>query len=259
MTYIRDLFHSAHLITRFAARDIKARYRQTILGLGWAIAQPVCLMVVFTLVFNRIAKVPSDGSPYPLFAYSTLIFWTYFSTTIAQGTVAMTANASLVRKIYFPRETLLLSVFLSAGLDLMIAASILGCLLIYFRTPPTWEMLWVIPLLVLQIVFAFALTCLTACVQVRFRDIGHALPLLLQLWMFVTPVAYSVSIVPERLRGIYTMNPLASIMEGYRHAILHGGSPGLANFCLMFLVVLALAGVGYVVFKRAERTFADVI
>jgi lipopolysaccharide transport system permease protein len=259
MNPLRELVQYAYLILSFARRDIRARYKQTALGAAWAVLQPLSLMVVFTLVFEKVARIPTDGTPYPLFSYSALIFWSFFSSSMSQGTLAMTANANLVRKIYFPRETLLLAVMLSAGLDLAIASAMLAALMFFYGATITWTVLWVPLLLALQVLFTFALVCLTSAIHVYFRDIGHALNLGLQLWMFATPVAYPMFVVPESLRSLYLLNPMASIIDGYRRAILYGQPPDLPRLGIVLVFVVALLGLTYFGFKRAERTFADVI
>lgn len=247
------------LIASFAVRDIKARYKQTALGVAWSILQPLSMMVVFTLVFSVFAKVPSDGIPYPVFAYSALIFWTFFSNTIGTGTVAMTANGALIRKIYFPRETLLLSVLLAGLLDLAVASLLFLGMIFYYKISLTLAVLWVIPLVALQMLLALGVVSLTSAAHVNFRDIGHALPLLIQLWMFATPVAYPISVIPGWLRPFYLLNPMAAIIDGYRRTIILGVSPDLGSLSLSAAVTVVLAIAALSIFKRAERTFADVI
>lgn len=256
---IRELGQHAHLIVSFARRDIRARYRQALLGTAWAMFQPFSLMIVMTLVFSRLAQVPSDGLPYPIFSYSGLIFWTFFATSVARGTVVIVANANLVRKIYFPRETLLLAVLLEAGLDFLVAATMLGAMMVYYGIAIGWMALWVVPLLAMQLLFSAAVMCVLSAVQVHFRDVGHAVPLGLQLAMFVSPVAYPLSVVPERFLPLYVLNPMASIIDGYRRVILRGIAPDLSHLSVGLAISLAAAGLGYALFKRAERTFADVI
>jgi lipopolysaccharide transport system permease protein len=255
---LAELLLYLHLVPTFALRDIRARYKQTAFGAAWAIIQPFSLMVVFTLVFSALARVQTD-QPYPIFAYSTLIFWSFFASTLQQGTVAMTANASLVRKIYFPRETLLLSVILSAAVDLGVAFVLLLLLMAYYHVAVTWAILWTIPLLLLQAVLSLAVICVTSSIQVRYRDVGHALPLLVQLWMFATPVAYPLSLVPARLLPFYMLNPMVPIVEGYRRAILEGLPPDLSLLGLVSIAAVAVLVLAYISFKRAERTFSDVI
>ncbi len=257
--HLRELLRHGDLILSFARRDIRARYHQTVLGIAWAVLQPFSLMLIFTLVFSKLARVPSDGLPYPIFVYSALIFWTFFTTSIAQGTIAVVANSSLVRKIHFPRETLLLAVLMASSLDLAIASLIFGGMLLYYQVAVHWTLLWLVPLFALQVLLAFGVICITSAVHVYFRDIGHAMPLFLQLWMFATPVAYPLSLVPTNLSLLYLLNPMVPIIEGYRSAILLGQSPNLRHLQLGVLVAMLLVALGYLGFKRAERTFADVI
>lgn len=259
MTYLQELAENAHLVLSFAKRDIRAKYKQTILGVAWAVIQPLSLMVVFTLVFSLFARVPSEGVPYPIFSYSVLIFWVFFASCVSQGTVAMTANATLVRKIYFPRETLLLAVMLSAFVDLTIAGALLAAMFVYYHVAVSWAILWVIPLLALEMLITLAVILITSAVQVYYRDVGHALPLLLQLWMFASPIAYPLSSVPERLKSIYLVNPMAGIIDGYRSALLHGTAPNLAYLGTAAVVLPIVVSGAYLFFKRVERTFADVI
>src|SRR5262249_15660168 len=247
------------LILSFAVRDIKARYKQAALGVAWAILQPLSMMLVFTLVFSLFAKVPSDGIPYPVFAYSALIFWTFFTNSISGGTMAMTANSALIRRIYFPRETLLLSVLLAGLLDHAIASMLFGGMLVYYKIAVTTAALWLIPLLLLQMLLTLGVISLTSAAHVNFRDIGHALPLLIQIWMFATPVAYPISVIPQWLKPFYLLNPMAAIIDGYRRAIILGVRPDLEALAVSALVTLILTLTTLAIFKRAERTFADVI
>jgi lipopolysaccharide transport system permease protein len=259
MSEIRELWHHRDLVVSFAVRDIKARYKQTVFGIAWAVLQPFSLMIVFTLVFSRFAKIDTHGVPYPVFAYTTLIFWTFFATTVSQGTLAIVANSSLVRKIYFPRETLLVSIVLSAGLDLVVAGLVFVGMLVFYGVPVTATILWVPALLILQTIFAFGIICFTSALHTNFRDIGHGIPLAMQLWMFATPVAYPLTVVPSSLLPLYLLNPMASIIDGYRLSILGASSPHLPHLAMGAIGTLLFTAVGYVVFKQAERTFADVI
>lgn len=259
MRYLRELSENLHLMLSFAKRDIRAKYKQTIFGVAWAVMQPLTLMVVFTFVFSMFARIPSDGLPYPIFSYSVLIFWICFASCISQGTIAMTANANLVRKIYFPRETLLLAVMVSALVDLGIAAVILAGMFAYFGIGITWTALWIFPLLALQLLVVLTVILFTAPIQVHFRDVGHALPLLMQVWMYATPIAYPLSSVPAWLLPWYTLNPMVAIIDGYRRALLQGSAPDMGHLATAFAVTLVLLVAAYLNFKRAERTFADVI
>lgn len=256
---MRELWFHRDLLLSFAARDLKARYKQTIMGAAWAVLQPALLMLAFTLVFARFVKVPTEGVPYPIFAYTGLIFWTCFSTTLSQGTVAIVANSPLVRKIYFPRETLLLAVVISNLFDLLVATGLLAVMLAYYHVGIGLAVLWIPVLLALQTLLSFAIICITSAVHVNFRDVGHAIPLLLQIWLFASPVAYPLSLVPESLLSIYVLNPMAPIIDGYRLALLQNQSPDLTHLAGSAVVTLLLLVLGYAVFQRAQQTFADVV
>jgi len=256
---VRDIYLHWDLILSFARRDIKARYKQTALGVAWSVLQPLSMMVVFTLVFSVFARVPSDGIPYPVFAYSALVFWTFFSNTVAGGTSAMVANAVLIRKIYFPRETLLIAVLLAGLLDLGVASLLFLGMLAYYKIALTLAALWLVPLLLLQTTLMFGVISLTSATHVNYRDIGHGLPLVMQLWMFATPVAYPMSVIPAWLRPYYLLNPMAAIIDGYRSAIIAGTTPDLSALAVSVIVTIVIAGLGLTVFRRAAQTFADVI
>jgi lipopolysaccharide transport system permease protein len=171
----------------------------------------------------------------------------------------MAANSTLVRKIYFPRETLLLAILLSAGLDLAVSSTIFASLLVYYQIPVGLSVFWILPVLAVQVTFTLGLICVTSAVHVHFRDVGHGLPLLMQLWMFASPVAYPLTVVPAWLRPIYLLNPMAGIIEAYRRVILHRAAPDLGSLGVSVGVAVVLLTAGYLLFKRAERTFADVI
>jgi lipopolysaccharide transport system permease protein len=256
---IRNTWRHRDLIVSFTLRDIKARYKQTGLGVTWAIVQPLSMMVVFTLVFSVFAKVPSDGLPYPIFAYSGLIFWTFFANSLTGGTLAMVANSPLIRKIYFPRETLLVSVLLASTFDLAIALVLFAAMFLYYKVALTITVLWIFPLLALQMLLTLGVTGLSSAAHVNYRDIGHALPLLTQLWMFATPVAYPIRVIPEWLKPLYMLNPMAPIIDGYRRAFLLGQAPDLPALAVSAAITVALSALALAVFKRAELTFADVI
>jgi lipopolysaccharide transport system permease protein len=256
---IRNTWRHWDLVLSFTLRDVKARYKQTSLGVAWAIVQPLSIMIVFTLVFSVFAKVPSDGLPYPIFAYNGLIFWTFFANSVTAGTLAMVANSPLIRKIYFPRETLLVSVLLASTFDLSIALLLFAGMLVYYKVAVTLAVLWVFPLLALQMLLTLGVTSLTSAAHVNYRDIGHALPLLVQIWMFATPVAYPVTVIPAWLRPLYMLNPMAPIIDGYRRAFLLGQAPDLPALGSSLVITVGLTVLALAIFKRAERTFADII
>ena len=247
------------LLYTLTVREIQVRYRQSVLGLAWAVVQPLALMLMFTLIFSVLLKVPSDGIPYPIFAYSALMPWTFFSGSLNRAIPSVEANAALVKKIYFPRELFPASSVLAAFFDLTIAAVIFLGLIFYFHVPFSLNMLFVVPILLIQIVFTLGICFFASALNVYYRDVKYALPLVVQLWLYASPIIYPMSLVPERLRIFYMLNPMAGIIESYRNVLVKGLPPegfylGVAAGGSVLLFFL-----GYLYFKRLEMTFADVI
>lgn len=249
----------ADLLRTLSLHRIKVRYKQSALGLAWALLQPLSLMLIYTLVFSIIARVPTTGAPYALFAYAALLPWTYFSTALTNATNGLVSHAHLVTKVYFPREILPLSYVIAALFDLLMASSILFALMLYYRVPLTWNALWAVPVILVLTTFLVATSLLLSATQVRFRDIGMAMPLLLQLWMFATPVVYPLEQVPQRFRPLYVLNPMVGVVEGFRRSVILGEAPDLRLLALSAAVSLVLLPAAYIYFKRVEATVADVI
>jgi lipopolysaccharide transport system permease protein len=249
----RDLLYTLSL------HRLKVRYKQTALGILWAILQPLAIMLLFTLLFSLIVKMPSEGVPYAAFAYTALLPWTYFSTALSNGANGLVSNSQLLTKVYFPREILPLTYVIAALFDFLIASSVLAALMIHYKMSLTLNALYAVPIIFVLTLFVSAMALLLSALQVRWRDIGIALPLLLQVWMFATPVAYPLSAVPERLRQLYMLNPMAGIVENFRRAILHGSAPDLRSLGMAGLISFALLLASYVYFKRVEATMADTI
>jgi lipopolysaccharide transport system permease protein len=201
-------------------------------------------MLLFTLLFSLIVKMPSEGVPYAAFAYTALLPWTYFSTALSNGTNGLVSNSQLITKVYFPREILPLTYVIAALFDLMIASSVMLALMIYYKISFTLHLLYVIPIILVLTLFVSAMSLLLSALQVRRRDFGLAMPLLLQLWMFATPVAYPLSAVPERLRGLYMLNPMVGIIENFRRAVLHGLAPDLWSLTLSGVIEFFCAELG---------------
>jgi lipopolysaccharide transport system permease protein len=247
------------LLRTLSAHRIKVRYKQSALGLAWAVLQPLSLMLIYTLVFSVIARMPSDGAPYAVFAYAALLPWTYFSTALTNATNGLVSHAHLVTKVYFPREILPLSYVIAALFDLLVASVVMTGLMLYYRVPLTWNVLWTLPIVAVLTVFLTAASLLLSATQVRFRDIGMAMPLLLQLWMFATPVVYPLEQVPRRFLGLYVLNPMVGVVENFRRVLVLGAAPDLRLLGLSALLALVLLPVSYVYFKRVDATVADVI
>ena len=240
-------------------REVRVRYKQSLLGAAWAILQPLSMMLVFTLVFSFLAAVPTDGIPYPIFSYVAVLPWTFFSTSVSFGVPSLINNQSLVTKTYFPREVLPIGAIGARFFDFLVASTIFLFMLLFYRVPLTWTLAWLPLLLALQILLTFGVTLLGSAVIVLYRDVRFIVPLGLQIWLYATPVIYPVSLVPERFRLYYMLNPMAGIIDAYRRVILYGQSPMWSYLSLSAVVALALFFIGYLVFKQLEVSFADII
>lgn len=256
---LRLLVHYRDLGYTLSLHRIHVRYKQSALGLAWAVLQPVSLMLVYWLIFALITKVPTEGPPYLIFAYTGLLPWLYFSTALTNATNGLVSHAQLVTKVYFPREIIPLTYVAAALFDLFIAALVLGVLLFYYQVPLTLNVLYTVPILMVLTCFIAAGALFLSATQVRFRDIGVALPLLMQLWLFATPVVYPLSAVPARLQPFFQLNPLTGLIENFRRVVLRGEAPDLSVLAISALVSLGLFVLAYVYFKRVEATMADII
>jgi len=256
---LKDVIESRDLIRSFTRREIRVRYKQTLLGLAWAVAHPLALMLIFTLVFSRFVGVSSEGYPYPLFSYAALLPWTFFSTATTLAMRSLVNNVELVTKVWFPREVLPASSVLASVFDFAISLSILALLMLWYGTFPGWSVLWVLPLIALQLVLTTGMSLFVAAINVRYRDVKFIVPLGLQVWLYASPVIYSVTAVPESIRPYYALNPMVGLIDGYRAVLLAGGSPNpyylgvsVAGACLFLFF-------GWWYFHRVEAYFADVI
>lgn len=256
---LSKLLQYKDLLYTLSVHRIKVRYKQSVLGVSWAILQPLSLMLIYTLIFSLIARMPSDGAPYAVFAYVALLPWIYFSTTLTNATNSLVSHTQLVTKVYFPREILPLTYVVAAFFDLLIASIVLAGLLLYYKIPLTATALYVVPIVLILTVFVISVSFVFSALQVRFRDIGVAMPLLLQLWMFATPVVYPLSAVPERLRGFYILNPMVGVIENFRRVVLQGEPPDLRTLGIAALISLILLPASYIYFKHVESIVADII
>jgi lipopolysaccharide transport system permease protein len=240
-------------------RDLKIRYRQTLIGVGWVVLQPLITMVVFTIIFRRVAQIPSDGIPYPIIVFSALLPWNLFAHSLTRGTGSVVMNAQLVSKIYFPRLILPISGVLSPLVDFAIGFAILGGMMIWYGTVPHWGIVALPFLLLLATCTSLAVGLWLSALNVRYRDVGHAVPFLTQVWMFASPVAYPISVVPEQWRLIYSFNPMVGVIEGFRWALLGKESPDFVAMAVSAVMVFVVLLPGLVYFRYTERTFADVV
>ena len=240
-------------------RDVKIRYKQTALGAAWAIVQPVMTMVIFTVIFGNFAKIPSDGLPYAVFSYTALLPWNYFSQAITRSGDSLVGDANLIKKVYFPRLIIPLAAVSSPLVDFFVSFLVLLARQAWFGIVPGWGVL-ILPLfLVLAFMTALAVGLWLSPLNARYRDVRYTIPFLVQFWMYASPVVYSVSMVPEKWRPIFSLNPLVGVIEGFRWALLGKGDPAMRSIMISAGVVLMLLLGGMFFFKRMERYFADVL
>jgi lipopolysaccharide transport system permease protein len=256
---VRTLLQYPDLFYTLCLFRLSVRYKQSVLGWAWAVLQPIALMGIYTLIFAHVTTVKTGGVPYPIFVFSALLPWIFFSNSVSSAVHGLVTYPSLLTKMYFPREIIPLS-YLAAGLaDFFIAAIILAGLMVFYGVTLTWNSLYAIPILVLFGAFASAIALFFSAVHVRFRDVGLAMPFVLQIWMFAAPVVYSLQSVPLRFRKLYLFDPLAGLIESFRRAVIFGAKPDAATLGwsgVMTIVALILA---YAYFKSSEATMADVI
>lgn len=254
LSQYRDLLYT------LSAHRVKVRYKQSALGIAWAIVQPVALMVIYTLIFTYVARVPASGkAPYPVQLYSALLVWTFFSTALTTATNGLVSHSHLVTKVYFPREILPLTYVVAGLFDLAIASPVLIGLMLFYQAPLSLNIFYAIPIIVIMTLFISAAAFFLSALQVRFRDIGMALPLVLQIWMFASPVIYPISAVPERVRPLYMLNPMAGVVENFRMVVVEGVPPNLYELGTSAAIAVVLLPVAYIYFKHVEATIADVI
>lgn len=240
-------------------RDLKIRYKQSVIGIGWVVLQPLVSMAIFTVIFGHFAKLPSDGIPYPIFAYCALLPWTYFAGALGRCSASVVGDAHLVSKVYFPRLILPLAGTISGLIDFAVSFVLLMGMIMWYEIDITWRLLTLPVFLVFAQATALAVGLWLSALNVRYRDIGHTIPFLVQIWMFVSPVVYPVSMIPEKYRLIYSLNPMAGVIEGFRWALLGKVAPDFSVMAGSAFVVLVLLAGGLVFFRNMEQTFADVV
>ena len=257
---LRDIWVYRELVFFMIWRDIKVRYKQTMLGAAWAVIQPLMTMIVFNFLFGKVAKVPTDGIPYPIFSYTALLPWGLFVTALNQASRSLTSNHNMITKVYFPRLVLPIASVLAGLVDFAIAFVILIGLMFYYKVTPAWNVLWALPFfLLLAIVTALGVALWLSAINVKYRDVNYALPFLTQFWLFITPVAYSASVISEKWQLVYSLNPMAGVVNGFRWALLGSGSgPDAALWVSAGISLLVLVS-GLFYFRNMERTFADTI
>ena len=255
---LRELWEYRELVLFLALRDFKAKYKQAVFGIGWAILQPVAGVAVFTIVFRRFAGVPSEGMPYIVFALLGFVVWSYFAASLAAASASLVNNAALVTKVYFPRIAAPIAALLPGLVQIVLGLALVGCLMAVYEITPGIEAL-LFPVVVLgAVVAALGTGLLFAALNVKYRDVGNVLGLLTQLWLLASPVAYPSSLVPEGWRWVYALNPMVGVLDAARWCLVDGPSPG-ADVLASAASALVLLVLGFVYFQRTERQFADVI
>jgi len=257
-TYVRELFRYRELLWSWVARNIKVRYKQSLLGVAWAILQPLSATVIIAIVFSRVIPVSTDGIPYPIFYYSALLPWTFSASSISFGTNVLISNLNLVTQIYFPREILPISAVLASLVDFLIALVILVAMIVFYRISVSTSWLWMPVLLLIQVLLTLGIVLIVSALNVFYRDIRFVVPLGVQLWLYLSPVIYPLSRVKE-LRSIYMLNPMAGLIDSYRRIILHGQQPDFTYLLTAAAISLGVFVLAYGYFKRAEAVFADII
>lgn len=257
--WIREFWNYRELFYFFIWRDIKIRYKQTILGAMWAVIQPFFTMVVFTIFFGNFAKVPSEGVPYPVFSYSALVPWTYFSGAMALSANSLVGNSNLLTKVYFPRFAIPASAVFSGILDFLIASTILFGIMVYYHIPLSWNLLlW--PILVLPLVLmALGLGMIFSSLNVKYRDIKYTIPFIIQIWLFATPIIYPISMLPDKYKMLVALNPLTGVIEAFRSTVIPNKQIDLGLLFFSVTVSILLFAIGLIYFRRTEKIFADIV
>ena len=256
---LMEVWHHRELLYFLSWRDIKVRYKQTALGAAWAIIQPFMTMLVFSLFFGKLGKMPSDDLPYPLFVYAALVPWTFFANGLAQSSNSLVQNAAMLKKVYFPRLIIPISNVISGTVDFLFAFIVLAAMMLYYSVVPTANVVWVPFLLLLEIATALGIGLWLSATNVQFRDIRYVLPFLTQFWLFATPIAYPSSLLSEPWRTVYGLNPMVGVIEGFRWALLGTQTAPGPIIAVSALVALMILVTGAFYFRRMEKTFADIV
>jgi lipopolysaccharide transport system permease protein len=254
-----ELWRYRGLLYFLVWRDVKVRYKQTMLGIAWAVIQPTMTMVVFTIFFGRFAGLPSEGIPYPLFTFVAVLPWQLFATALQESSNSLVANQHLISKVYFPRLILPIAAMLAALVDFVVAMAVLVVLMIYYGVSPSVMVVLLPAMVVLTLVSALSVSLWLSALNVRYRDIRYLVPFVIQLWLFATPIAYSATMVPQELRTVWALNPMTVVVDGFRWALLDTRPPDPNMVLVSASVVVTVLLFGLFYFRRAETTFADVV
>ena len=256
---LHELWEYRELLWFLTWRDIKVRYKQTVFGAAWAIIQPVMSMVVFTVFFGRLAAIPSDGVPYPLFSFSGLVPWTFFAGALTASSNSLVGSAGLLSKVYFPRLVIPVASVLVGVVDFLLAFAVLVAMILGYGFIPSWHVVWLPFLLLLAVMTALGVGFWLSALNVQFRDVRYAIPFMVQLWMFATPIVYPSSLLKEPWRTLYGLNPMTGVVEGFRWALVGTNTPPGAMLAVSVVVATIVFVFGAYYFKAMEKTFADLV
>jgi len=256
---VRELWTYRELVYFLAWREIKVRYKQTAIGVAWAVLQPLAMMVVFTLFFGKLAKIPSEGVPYPLFAYAALLPWQLFSRTITESTNSLVADQRLITRVYFPRIIVPLSTTIAAIVDFGIAAGLMLALMFVYGVTPGAAVIWLPAFVLLMVITALGVGFWLSALNVEYRDVMYTVPFINQFWFFVTPVVYPSSLIPEKWQVLYGLNPMVGVIEGFRWALLGAGKGPSPMLAVSTLIAVSLFVSGIIWFQRREQSFVDAL
>jgi ABC-type polysaccharide/polyol phosphate export permease len=251
--------HYIELIRELTLREVKSRYKQSVLGYAWVILNPFFQMLVMAFVFSQILRFPTMGVPYTIFLYAGLLPWNLFASSLTSSTNALISNASLLKKIYFPREIFIISTTLAKIVDFFLASTVFVLFFFIYHQQLTINVLWFVPIFAIQQLFTYGLSLILASINLFYRDIQYVLTLIITIWMYVTPVIYPTEIFPDKYRWIFQINPMAVIINAYRQVILGGGSPNLISLGIALLLALIIVFIGTRIFRKLEGVFADVV
>ena len=254
-----ELWQYRHLLATLVWRTLRVRYQQTVIGVGWALLQPLLLAFVFTIIFGRLAGIPTNGQPYPIFVLSGLLVWLFVAQSFNTATVSMVLNAHLITRIYFPRVILILTALITGLVDFLCAFLLLALMMIWYGIAPTIGVVFFVPMLALAMLTVFGLSLWLSALHVAYRDIGHVMPFLVQLWMFLSPVIYPSTLLPPKYSFLYALNPVVSVIDTSRWAFTGGPPPEAWMVAVSCAVTALLCASGYWFFRRHESTFADIV
>jgi lipopolysaccharide transport system permease protein len=256
---LHDVWEYRELLFFLIWRDVKVRYTQTALGVAWAVIQPFFTMVVFSLFFGKLGRIPSDGIPYPIFSYAALVPWTFFAHGLTQSSNSLVTGGQLIKKVYFPRLIIPLAAVLSGGVDFILAFLVLLGMMFYYGMVPTMNVVWLPAFMLLGVTASLGVGLWLSALNVQYRDVRHAVPFIVQFWLFATPIAYPSTLLAEPWRTIYGLNPMVGVVEGFRWALLGTDTrPGAIILVSCLMTIIILVG-GAFFFRRMEKTFADVV